>query len=112
MKKAMKVLVGATAPVVALGGVAAVTASPVQAASAGDYDGAGIAIRQNSTLSSPINGYGYRGQGLTANCYKSGDWVTRGSVSSNIWVNNNNWTTGVSGASSMLYLTFGPISAC
>lgn len=113
MRKGLKVVAGATIPVVALGGVAAVTASPVQAASPGDYTGSGVAIRQNSTLSSPINGYGYPGQGLSANCYKSGDWVTRGSVSSNIWVNNSNSATGVGGASSWLYVTYSPaISAC
>lgn len=114
MRKRMKIMAGATAPIVALGGAVAVAEAPaVAAASPGDYTGNGVAIRSGPTLGSTIKGYGYIGQGLSANCYKAGDYVTRGSVTSNIWVNNTNSASGINGASSWLYVTYSPaIRAC
>jgi hypothetical protein len=84
------------------GGTMAVTAHSASAAINGDYDASGVNIRQAATSSSPSNGLGYPGQGVTSWCWKYGQQVGV----SNAWDYHTNQTTRVNGYSPVVYLTF------
>jgi len=115
MRTSAKVVVAAAVPVLATGTVAFAAAQQAAAypnGGNGDYIGQGINIRSAPHLNATVKGLGYHGQGIHASCYKAGDTVTANGVQSNIWILHQDAATGVSGDSSIDYLTFNGIPGC
>jgi hypothetical protein len=104
----------ATTPML-LGSAASVALADPVGAYSGDYSGNGVSIRELPLVSSDRVGLGYIGQGINTHCFKHGDWVTRGSFSTNVWDYHTNRATGVIGFSSAAYLDYPlapPIPPC